>query len=63
MYAKQVPIVLYEDLAPYVERMLRGGRHVLTADRTSWFAKEVALPQMLRANSFGESDAPQWLPL
>lgn len=39
MYAKQLPIVRYEDLAPYIERMLTGERRVLTAERTSWFAK------------------------
>lgn len=39
MYTKQVPIVRYEDIADRIDRMLLGERHILTDERTSWFAK------------------------
>ncbi|KGL50250.1 GH3 auxin-responsive promoter family protein [Porphyromonas cangingivalis] len=38
-YAERLPIVMYEDLAPYVERMLAGEQRVLCGERTEWFAK------------------------
>ncbi|MEM1325671.1 MAG: GH3 auxin-responsive promoter family protein [Bacteroidota bacterium] len=38
-YAQQVPIQKYEDLQPYIERMMHGERHVLWNGRTRWFSK------------------------
>ncbi len=38
-YAARVPIVMYEHIAPQVERMLRGESRVLCGERTEWFAK------------------------
>lgn len=38
-YAKKVPIVKYEDIAPRIQQMLLGERHILTDERTSWFSK------------------------
>lgn len=38
-YTKQVPLVKYEHIADKIEEMLQGGKHVLTDERTSWFAK------------------------
>ncbi|MDO4770879.1 GH3 auxin-responsive promoter family protein [Porphyromonas sp.] len=38
-YAAQLPIVTYEDIAPYIERMLAGERRILCGERTEWFAK------------------------
>lgn len=38
-YTKQVPLVKYEHIAEKIEQMLQGQKHVLTDERTSWFAK------------------------
>jgi hypothetical protein len=38
-YRRQVPIVTYEELFPYIERALRGEAHVLWPGKVQWFAK------------------------
>ncbi|MDR3329231.1 MAG: GH3 auxin-responsive promoter family protein [Prevotellaceae bacterium] len=38
-FQQRVPVHAYDDLHPYVERMMRGERGVLCADRVRWFAK------------------------
>ena len=38
-YQKRVPISTYEDIKPYVERMIKGERDVLWQGKTKWFAK------------------------
>ncbi|MDO5036092.1 MAG: GH3 auxin-responsive promoter family protein [Porphyromonas sp.] len=38
-YSKQLPIVNYESLAPYIERMLRGEQNILTREKVKYFAK------------------------
>ena len=38
-YKKHIPLVTYEDLFPFINRMIRGEENVLTHDRVKWFAK------------------------
>ena len=38
-YKKQVPIQEYNDLKPYIERMMKGEQHVLWNTPVLWFAK------------------------
>lgn len=38
-YAERLPIVTYEGIAPYIERMLAGEQRILCGERTEWFAK------------------------
>lgn len=38
-FASQVPIMDYDDIKPYVERMMKGEAHVLWPGVISWFAK------------------------
>lgn len=38
-FAEQVPVVSYEDLQPYIERMLKGEASLLWPGKTQWFAK------------------------
>lgn len=38
-YAEQVPVSTYEDLFPYIERVLKGEPNVLWPTSTEWFSK------------------------
>lgn len=38
-FAKQVPVVGYDELKPYVERVLQGEKGVLTSESVQWMAK------------------------
>lgn len=38
-FKKHIPIQEYEDLKPYIERMMRGEEHLLWNTPVSWFAK------------------------
>ncbi|MCK9481510.1 MAG: GH3 auxin-responsive promoter family protein [Bacteroidia bacterium] len=38
-FATQVPIATYEDLHPYIERMMKGEQNVLWSTEIKWFAK------------------------
>lgn len=38
-YRSNVPIVAYEDLYPYIERLLKGGQGILWPTEIKWFAK------------------------
>jgi hypothetical protein len=38
-FKKQVPIVEYDDIKPYIERMMRGEENVLCNTPVKWFAK------------------------
>lgn len=38
-YAQRVPVHTYDDLRPYLRRMLRGEENVLTPDRVRWLAQ------------------------
>lgn len=38
-FQERVPISSYEDLYPYIERMLRGEQNVLWSSKINWFAK------------------------
>ncbi len=38
-FQKEVPIVSYEDIEPYIERMRKGEKNVLWSSEVRWFAK------------------------
>lgn len=38
-FKKQVPISAYEDIFPYIERMMRGEQNILWSSRINWFSK------------------------
>ncbi len=38
-FQKRVPVVSYEELAPYVERLMKGEQNVLWPSEVKWFAK------------------------
>lgn len=38
-FRKKVPVVSYEEIAPYVERLMAGEQHVLWPTEVKWFAK------------------------
>ncbi|MDW3197258.1 MAG: GH3 auxin-responsive promoter family protein [Cytophagales bacterium] len=38
-FKKQIPIVAYEDLSPYIERCMKGEQNVLWPTEVKWFAK------------------------
>jgi len=39
VYQKRVPLSHYEDLFPYIDRMMHGEKNVLWSTKTDWFAK------------------------
>ncbi len=38
-YAKQVPIVAYEDVAPFIQKMMLGQKNILWPGQVNWFSK------------------------
>ena len=38
-FANQVPVNIYDDLKPYIEQMLHGGRNILCPSGVKWYAK------------------------
>ncbi|WP_258103028.1 GH3 auxin-responsive promoter family protein [Marinoscillum sp. MHG1-6] len=38
-FKNNVPVVAYEDIFPYVERLMQGEQHILWPSETRWFAK------------------------
>src|SRR5690606_30126580 len=38
-FQEQVPIVSYEDLVPYIDRLLKGEQNILWPSIIKWFAK------------------------
>ena len=38
-YTNRVPLVRYEELAPYIERMMQGEKQILVREPIRWFAK------------------------
>lgn len=38
-YRKKVPVISYEDLQPYVERLMKGENYLLWPEKIRWFAK------------------------
>ena len=54
-YQKRVPVVIYDDLAPYIERMTRGEKDILTAYPYSHFNETsgtVGVPKFIPMSDF-----------